>query len=328
MRCRESSAAWRLFEINWVPLGLMAAGLTAGAFHLGFSLHIAAGLVSFAFVATYAGVAYYNARAPHRGDPQVVFVLGATAQIVLATVLAAPLTYVAAGAKAPLLDPTLLTIDRALGLDWHAYLDFVNARPLLASWLSYGYSMIKWPIFAIPVILCAARRYVRLQEFALAFTLALGATALVSAFTPAMGVFYALGLDPADFHNVQPAAYLAQLRDLSLVRDGGLRELNIFELAGIVTFPSFHAASAALYTWALWPVRWMRPVAVAANAMMLAATPIDGGHYFIDLAAGIAVAMLAVCAARLIGNRLARGMLARTDTPPQPAFAQPPLRRQ
>lgn len=293
----------------------MAVALAVASMFTGFSLNPGATVVSFAFVAVYAGFAYYNARAPHRRDPQVVFVLGSTAQIVLATVLAAPLTYVAAAANFPLLDAELLTIDRALGLDWRAYLDFVNERPLLSSWLSYGYSMIKWPIFAIPVILCAAHRYVRVQEFALAFTLALAVTVLVSTFTPAIGVFYALDLDPARFEHVRPLAYLAQLRDLSLVRSGTLRDLNLFELAGIVTFPSFHAASAALYTWALWPVRWMRPVAVVANAVMLAATPIDGGHYFIDLAAGIAVAAVAIAAAKALTRRLMQAA-------PQPARSE------
>ena len=83
-----------------------------------------------------------------------------------------------------------------------------------------------------------------------------------------------------------------------------MRDLDLFGLSGIVTFPSFHAASAALYTWALWQVWWFRPVAVVANAAMLAATPVDGGHYFIDLAAGIAVAALAIAAAKAISRRL------------------------
>ena len=56
---------------------------------------------------------------------------------------------------------------------------------------------------------------------------------------------------------------------------------------------------------AFWPVRWMRPVALIANGAMLAATPIDGGHYFIDLIADIAVAVFAIAAARGLGRRLA-----------------------
>jgi membrane-associated phospholipid phosphatase len=65
-------------------------------------------------------------------------------------------------------------------------------------------------------------------------------------------------------------------------------------VTGIVTFPSFHAASCLLYTWAFWPVRWMRPITLAANGLMLASTPIDGGHYFIDVFAGLALAAAAI----------------------------------
>jgi membrane-associated phospholipid phosphatase len=96
------------------------------------------------------------------------------------------------------------------------------------------------------------------------------------------------------------------VRDLAPVRDGTLRHLELFGLAGIVTFPSFHAASAVLYAWALWPLWWMRPIAIIANGAMLASTPIDGGHYFIDLAAGIGVAVLAIAAARRVSERVAR----------------------
>ena len=43
--------------------------------------------------------------------------------------------------------------------------------------------------------------------------------------------------------------YQAQLRDMLALRDGSLRHLELFKITGIVSFPSFHAASAALYTW-------------------------------------------------------------------------------
>jgi membrane-associated phospholipid phosphatase len=236
----------------------------------------------------------------------VVFVLGATAQIVLVTVLMTPLTYVAAAANQPLRDAALQAIDEALGLDWRAYLNFVNGHPLLAQWLSYGYTMIRWPIFGIPLVLAAVSRYARLQEFVLAFALALVITTLISAWVPAIGVFYQLGLDPADYGNLQPEGYLTQLKELPLVRDGTRRHLDLLNLAGVVTFPSFHAASALLYGWALWPVRWMRPIAILANGAMLASTPIDGGHYFIDIIAGLAIAALAIVAARRMGLAAAR----------------------
>jgi membrane-associated phospholipid phosphatase len=85
-----------------------------------------------------------------------------------------------------------------------------------------------------------------------------------------------------------------------------LRHLDLFGLGGIVTFPSFHAASAVLYAWALWPVRWMRPIVVLAFTAMLAATPINGGHYLIDIIAGTAIAILAIAAARRAGRLVAK----------------------
>ena len=58
-----------------------------------------------------------------------MFVLGAIAQLVLITAVMAPMTYVAAAINLPMQDATLLAIDRALGLDWAAYVHFVDASP-------------------------------------------------------------------------------------------------------------------------------------------------------------------------------------------------------
>lgn len=303
-RHHDLEPAWRFFQLNWVPIGLMGIALSVSLALTSFRIGLPGLVVTFGFVAIYAGFAYANARSPVRRDPQVMFVLGATAQIVLITALMTPLTYVAGAASFPVQDANLLAIDRALGLDWRAYVEFVNAHPLLATWLTYGYGMIRWPIFAIPVVLAAAFRFRRLQEFTLAFAIALIVTTVVSALVPAIGVFQQIGLDPATLPHLNPQAYLAQQRDLGPVRDGSLRDLDLLNLAGIVTFPSFHACSAILYAWALWPVWWARPVALLANGAMLASTPVDGGHYFIDLLAGIAVALLAIAAARMVSRRI------------------------
>jgi hypothetical protein len=303
MQRDDVETGWRFFQFNWLPIALMAVTLAASLALTNFSIGLAGLIVTFGFVAVYAGFAYANARSAERRDPQVMFVLGSTAQVVLITALMTPLTYVAGAANVPLQDGNLLAIDRALGLDWQGYVRFVNDRPLLATWLSYGYTMIRWPIFAIPVVLAAAFRFQRLQEFTFGFAVALIVTTAVSALVPAIGVFQQLGLDPASFVNIDPRAYLSQMRDLGPVREGVLRELDLLNLTGIVTFPSFHACSAVLYAWALWPVWWARPVAILANGAMLASTPVDGGHYVIDRVAGIAVAVLAIVAARMAGRR-------------------------
>src|SRR4051812_6873461 len=208
----EAQAAWRLYVVNWGVLAALAVALAIGLPLGGFSFGLVGALVSFGFIAIHAGFAYYNAKAAQRGDPQIVYVLGCPAQIIFATCLLASLSYVAAAVNLPLQDANLHAIDQALGLDWRAYLEFVSARPVLARWLTLGYTMIQWPIFFIPVLLAAAARHRRLQEFILAFTLALAATVIISAVVPAIGVFYHLGLNVADFPNINGGGYLAELR--------------------------------------------------------------------------------------------------------------------
>ena len=302
----EVDAAWRLFLLNWIPLGVMGVVLALCMAFTDFSIKLPGLAFSLGFVAVYAGFAHANARSAVRRDPRVMFALGGTAQIVLVTVLMTPLTYVAAATNFPLQDANLLAADRALGFDWTAYVGFVNDHPTLATVLTLGYRMIRWPIFAIPVVLALAHRYRRMDEFIFAFGLALIVTTIISVFVPAIGIYFDLPDVSASYSNVVPVAYFDSVREMPLVRDGSIRALELTKLTGLVTFPSFHAASAVLYTWALWPVRWIRPIAVIANVAMLASCPVDGAHYIIDLIAGVALAVLAIMAARWISLAVTR----------------------
>ena len=297
MAGKESLAAWRFFELNWLPIAGMCAVLAFGVTATYFSIGLAGAGTVFSVAAIYAGFAYRSAKAPKRRSPIVVFMLGSIAQGVLITGVMAPLTYVAASAALPLQDANLHAIDQALGLDWRGYLAFVDERPLLSALLAKAYAMIGSQVLIVPLLLASLGRFCRLQQYTLALALTLIATTVISIFVPAIGVYYHLGLTAADHPNITPATYLDCARDLPLVRDGLLRHLDLFQLAGIVTFPSFHAASAVLYAWALWPIRWVRPLVVIVNGAMLASTPIGGGHYFVDLMAGIAITVLAIMAA-------------------------------
>jgi hypothetical protein len=300
MTTHEATVAWRLFELNWIPLLGICTVLAFSLLLTDFSIEPLSASVLFGIVIIYAGFAYYNAKAPHRGNPTVVFMLGSIAQANLVAGVMALLTYVAAATALPLQDANLYAIDQALGLDWRGYLSFVNDHPVVSALLAKSYALIGLQIFVVPLVLAGVRQFGRLQQYILALTLTLIATTVISIIVPALGVYYHLGLTAADHPNVTPGSYLDCLRDLPLVRDGSLRHLDLFALAGLVTFPSFHAASAILYGWALWPLRWVGPFTLIVNSIMLASTPIGGGHYFIDVIAGIVITLLAIAAARLV----------------------------
>jgi hypothetical protein len=47
----------------------------------------------------------------------------------------------------------------------------------------------------------------------------------------------------------------------------------------------------------------MRPLSLITNLGMLMATPLLGGHYFVDVLAGVGFAALAIVVGQLIGER-------------------------
>lgn len=248
----------------------------------GTTVAIALGLALAAYVYTFVKA--------EAADPKLTFSLGTISQIILVTAIVGPLSYVAGATHLPLQDHTFLFIDRAIGMDPEPIARFVDAHQGIAHWLRIGYGFIKWPLLGIPIILTMTLRLVRLQLFVGAMCLALAVTITISALVPAIGTFYGLHLPAESFSSLNTTVYAAQLRDITALRNGSLRHLELFHLAGIVSFPSFHAASAVLYMWALWPVRGFASLSIAMNILMIAATPFVGAHYMIDVIGGILLA--------------------------------------
>ena len=86
--------------------------------------------------------------------------------------------------------------------------------------------------------------------------------------------------------------------------------VDLAQLRGLVSAPSFHTVAAVLYIRAAWPHRELRAPLVAVNAAMLLSTPVEGTHYLIDMILGAVVAVVAIVAVRWLmavkaGPRLA-----------------------
>ncbi|MDA9413202.1 phosphatase PAP2 family protein [Bradyrhizobium sp. CCBAU 45384] len=295
----DAKTAWQLFHLNWLPIAIMGGLLALGLSVTGLRLEPVAYGVTLAIAALFVGIAYRHRIAKgDLADPKLIFSLGTIGQVIITCAIVGPLSYVAGILGFPLQDQALLAIDRALGLDPEPIARFVNDHPWLADILSRSYGLIKWPLLFVPVVLTLTARYVRLQLFMLAMSLGLAVTIAISALVPAIGTYYGLQLPAAQIPDINTAIYAGQLRDILGLRDGSLHELRLFFLSGIVSFPSFHAASAVFYMWALWPVRRIGGLAAALNLMMIAATPVIGAHYIVDVAGGVALAAASIWAAK------------------------------
>ncbi|SDN27380.1 phosphatase PAP2 family protein [Afipia sp. GAS231] len=239
-----------------------------------------------------------------RPDPWISFGTEACAQLTLVLSLGSALSYPLAAAGFPYCDALLNAADRWMQLDWRSYLHFINESPTLAvlTWLAYRSMLLQFTVLAL--VLVSASRIVRLQQYVLASGLALCLTLTVFTFMPAGGIYSFLQIQPDEFANLSPIMTHNQTLLLDALRTG--RQTEVGQMQGLITFPSFHAVWAILFAWGFYPIKQVRVGAIMLNLFVIASTPIQGAHYFIDIVGGAAVAGIAI----YVATRLTRAATA------------------
>jgi hypothetical protein len=236
-----------------------------------------------------------------RNDPKLASALASTAQLMAFAAVGAPLSYVAAAVALPLQDAAFDAMDHALGFNWRALLAVMQHWPALHAVMRVIYLSLTLQMTAVVLLLGFTGRLIWLRVYMLAFIFAALITIAISALLPAEGVWLHYGLHSSDPALV-PVSSTSWPVFLGL-RDGTFRQLMAVGAEGIITFPSLHAALAVIMIAAFWPVRVARWIGLSLNVLMLAATPIDGSHYLVDVLAGVAIAGASLLAARWIAER-------------------------
>ncbi len=224
----------------------------------------------------------------------VAFALGLL-QMNLAAIALGWFSYLCARFNFPLLDEKFIAADRLLGFDWMIWLYWMSARPNIADILSACYWVFSMQAVALLCLLYAFKHIERAQIYIASFILTCAITALLSGLFPAVGAYVHYNLLPADYPNIFPAAPRVHEATLLQLRDHSFNVLPWLQnVKGLITFPSFHAAAAILFMYAGFAFRRVRLLLIALNVGMIVSTPIDGGHYLVDVISGIAIASLSL----------------------------------
>jgi hypothetical protein len=188
----------------------------------------------------------------------------------------------------PIADTVLTSWDVALGFDWVGYLSWVAAKPALMEMLERIYGLMTPVSLLAFVFLHFSRKPERAWDLlALSFSAGLIATLVGIAF-PAMGAVTHLQ-PPGDLlAALRPNTGAEWVRRLTLLRSG--QPVDVSGMVGLVSFPSYHVAHTMIVAWCLRGFL-LFPFAVVFAAGTAAAAPIMGGHYFVDLIAGAALAL-------------------------------------
>ena len=221
-------------------------------------------------------------------------------QVLLFSTFGCVLSYMLARNGGPLWDARFVAWDRALGFDWLGYVRLVDSQPWLVTPLRLAYGSLIPQIVVLLLAFGFAGRLRELRTVILGAILCGTATVLLSSLFPAVSSYVHLGLTAGDFRNIDPWAGYVHLEHFSALRDGSIGAIALPKMQGIITFPSYHAGLSAVTLWGFWMARpaWVRWPGMAVALATIAATPVDGGHYFVDVLAGITLAVASIAVAR------------------------------
>lgn len=254
---------------------------------------------------------------------RVALMLGMLCVTTLAASAMGFLSYFAPMAAFPLRDAELRALDLALGFDWLGAAHLADGLPWLNKVLKLAYATLPVQVIAVVLVLVATRQRDELDRFVITFVATALVVVLVSALLPALGPAPTLA-HAGMFRTLELGAAWVSPDIVRSLREGGVNEIDLGKMAGIVTFPSFHTVVALIVPYALRRVPAAFWPALALNGLMLLSTFTEGGHYLVDVIAGAAVAVAGIAFAAYAKrrldppiHRLARQLIA-ASRPPKP----------
>jgi membrane-associated phospholipid phosphatase len=163
-----------------------------------------------------------------------------------------------------------------------------DARP------SRAYDSINAQPFVIVAALILTRQTERAYALIGMMAGALTVTSAAAVLLPALGPCTYFQIAVGDFSNMSLIPQTEWTVPIEWLRAAAFHtEIPPIKI-GMISFPSYHAATAILFVWAAWRTPGFRWIALAINAAMLLATPVCGAHYFVDVLAGVAVAVIVI----------------------------------
>ena len=264
--------------------------------------------------ALFAGSAFYQGQ---RLDPRLSAMLFGAGFLVLFSASASVLNYCLLTVAGPRIDGSLAAIDRSFGFDWPLVMAMVARHPAINGLFNAVYSTMLPQVALVIVVLARRSTYPAIYRFCLAVAIGALLCIAVWAIAPSFGAFSVYDL-PANWGHLPLALDKNYARDLVALLAQGPGLIVPDNTRGLIGFPSYHAVLALLVIYYAWKASWLRWPAIILNLLVLAATPIQGGHHIVDVLGGALVSVIAFYGAEACMSGRAKYWLNAT------AYARPP----
>lgn len=192
----------------------------------------------------------------------------------------------------PFADNWLAAADSFLRFDWLQYALMLDRHPTLIQLMDYSYTGLSTYSIGLFVILLLGRDPTRrCQELMVLFFTSALICSSVGMLFPATAAAFHYRPQSALFHNVDPWVGIYHMRHLLALRTDPQHVLDLNNLPGLVTFPSFHTAMGIIAIYCSRGTPWLFWPSLIINILMISSTPLFGSHYLIDVIAGAVVAL-------------------------------------
>jgi len=206
----------------------------------------------------------------------------------------------------PYADILLSNMDRMMGFDWMAVFKPMSDYKGIMNLQASVYLSFNWQPMLLIFLLCALGLESECWLFVTAWAVALALTVVIFPFFPAKSALIVNQISPVRFPEIAKGGTLFFYDIMEDIRSGRLRVIGFRQLTGMITFPSFHAAAAIVIGWGYGQIPYLRWPFVLLNLTMIISAIYIGGHYLIDIVAGIVIGFGSL----LISHRLLRAQRA------------------
>ena len=281
-----------LFALATLTVGVDSLWLIAGHFRIDARAYVLLALLAPPLV---AASAWYRRV---RGEPAISAALAVAAFVIVFPAAASLLSYLLVTVAGPRIDAQLAAADRMLGFDWPSLMAWAADHPLLNDLLSYAYVSVMPQTLVL--FLALGWRGDLAGLYGLTLAAAFGALLTLGIWTaaPSFGAFSVFTLPDAVASRLGLVLGFDYAHDLVMMLKNGPGVISPREIRGIVGFPSYHTLQALTLAWYARHVPIWRWAALALNAAVLVAIPIQGGHHLVDMLGGLAVTVMAVALAQ------------------------------
>ena len=227
-----------------------------------------------------------------RSEPQFyVLFLGVFFLISLSQGLAL-LSYIFISFAFPLQDATYSHLDKIMGFDWLAYQSFVNSDPLFSKILMFAYHSTIFQLIGLVLLFSFLNRVNELRQFFQLFFFTGLIVISIAGLFPAVAPYAYYQPGPEFFSNFGPLSGRYHEEHLFALREGTMGTIDLLNMQGLISFPSFHTCLALITVWGTRHFRYIFPFSIVLNGLVLMGTMPEGGHYLIDLIGGALITLV------------------------------------